>query len=62
MLESEAQLKERLATWTMDQLVTEGYCLPGVIGFWSAHNSYGKPTVNFSLGPGEKFPSDNKFE
>src|ERR1700733_7701971 len=50
----------RLATWHIDQLKEEGYCLTGLKAFWLTDNHKGRPVAAFTLGPGEPLP-EHKF-
>ncbi|KAF8966896.1 P-loop containing nucleoside triphosphate hydrolase protein [Flammula alnicola] len=59
--EDEAALKHRLSTWSVDQLMREGYCITGMSAYWLEANQFGRPVASFVMGPGIKLP-ENKFE
>lgn len=57
--EDEAQIKQRLASWSLDRLKQEGYCITGLSAFWLQYAQMGRPVATFSLGPGEQLPQHN---
>ncbi|KAI0077675.1 P-loop containing nucleoside triphosphate hydrolase protein [Panus rudis PR-1116 ss-1] len=59
--EDEAVLRERLSSWSVERLKSEGYCLTDLGAYWLEKNMYGRPVASFSLGPGIKLP-EHKFE
>jgi len=59
--ESEAALKDRLSTWSVDLLRKEGYCMTGLSAYWLKANQFGRPVAAFLLGPGLNLP-ESKFE
>ena len=59
--ESEAALKDRLSTWSVDLLRKEGYCMTGLSAYWLKANQFGRPVAAFLLGPGVNLP-ESKFE
>ena len=59
--EDEAVLRHRLATWSVERLEAEGYCLTGMSAYWMQANQFGRPVATFLLGPGITLP-ENKLE
>lgn len=55
-LESNAIVKERLATWPLKRLQQAGYCLTGLSAFWLQENRFGRPVASFMLGAGVLLP------
>ena len=58
--ESREIILNRLATWHIDKLKEEGYCLTGLKAFWLTDNHFGRPVATFTIGPGEPLP-EHKF-
>lgn len=59
--EAENVLKQRLATWSLNRLKEDGYCLTELSAYWVKENQFGRPVASFSLGPGVILP-ENRFE
>ena len=59
--EEEAIVKERLASWSIQRLKSEGYCLTDMSAFWLEETRFEKSVAAFSLGPGVVLPH-NRFE
>ena len=59
--EDEAVLQHRLATWSVEKLEAEGYCLTGMSAYWMQADQFGRPVATFFLGPGITLP-ENKLE
>lgn len=60
--ESRNDILERLATWSLERLKAEGYCLTDLSAYWCKANQYGRPVAAFQLGPGIIFPENLKLE
>ncbi|KAF5353493.1 hypothetical protein D9756_008080 [Leucocoprinus leucothites] len=52
---------ERLKTWSLERLKSEGYCLTDVVAYWTKNNSYGKAVAVFQVGAGVCLPENLKF-
>jgi hypothetical protein len=59
--EEEALIKERLSTWSIQRLKSEGYCIAGMSAFWLQDRYFGRDVAAFSLGPGIHLPY-HRFE
>lgn len=55
-------LRHRLATWSVQRLEAEGYCITEMYAYWKDENQFGRPMATFVLGPGVTLPLENKFE
>ena len=60
--EDEAVLKERLASWSLQRLQQEGYCITDMYAYWQEQRQFGRPVATFSLGPGIALPPEHRFE
>ena len=60
--EDEAVLRERLASWPLEKLQDEGYCMTEMQAFWQTKYRHGKPVAVFQLGPGITLPAHHRFE
>ncbi|KAI0087655.1 P-loop containing nucleoside triphosphate hydrolase protein [Irpex rosettiformis] len=60
--EDEAVLRERLASWPLQKLQDEGYCITEMQAFWQDRYKYGKPVATFHLGPGIALPPHHRFD
>ncbi|KAH8114864.1 P-loop containing nucleoside triphosphate hydrolase protein [Phellopilus nigrolimitatus] len=56
----EAVVTDRLATWGVEKLKKEGYCLTGVYAYWLDKRTIGRSVACFNLGAGIPLPH-NKF-
>ncbi|EIN05865.1 P-loop containing nucleoside triphosphate hydrolase protein [Punctularia strigosozonata HHB-11173 SS5] len=59
--EENAVVNERLASWGLDRLRDEGYCLTGLSAYWLNATQFGRPVASFSAGPGVELP-EHKFD
>ncbi len=60
--EEQEVLRERLASWSLDRLQQEGYCITGLSAFWQERQQFGRPVASFFMGPGIMLPSEHRFE
>jgi hypothetical protein len=61
LLEAETEeeallIKNRLQTWPIERLETEGLCIRSLKAYWQDATSFGKPIASFSLGIGQVLP------
>ena len=59
--EEEAIVQERLASWSLQRLQSEGYCLTDMAAFWLEETRFESSVAAFSLGPGVFLPH-HRFE
>jgi hypothetical protein len=59
--EEEAIIQERLSSWSIQRLRSEGYCLTDMAAYWMEQTHFGRPVAAFSLGPGVVLPA-HRFE
>ncbi|KAI0030729.1 AAA domain-containing protein [Vararia minispora EC-137] len=59
--EEEKIIQERLSSWSVQRLKSEGYCVTELSAFWMEQTHFGRPVAAFSLGPGVTLPN-NRFE
>ncbi|KZV63553.1 hypothetical protein PENSPDRAFT_208228 [Peniophora sp. CONT] len=59
--EEEAIVQERLASWSIQRLKSEGYCLSDMSAFWLEETRFESSVAAFSLGPGVALPH-HRFE
>ncbi|PSS22633.1 hypothetical protein PHLCEN_2v3060 [Hermanssonia centrifuga] len=60
--EEQEVLRERLASWSLDRLQQEGYCITGLSAFWQERQQFGRPVASFFMGPGIMLPSEHRFD
>ena len=60
--EDETILKERLASWSVERLKQEGYCITNMHAYWHKATYFEQPVATFWLGPGKALPLDHRFE
>ena len=59
--EEESIVQERLASWSLQRLKSEGYCLTDMSAFWLEATRFDSSVAAFSLGPGIALPH-HRFE
>ncbi|KAI0728353.1 P-loop containing nucleoside triphosphate hydrolase protein [Irpex lacteus] len=60
--EDEAVLRERLASWSLQRLQDEGYCITDMVATWQPERRFGRHLAKFNLGKDVALPSHHRFD